>query len=470
MVVRSRFARALPAVAVLLATLALFPVKESVAASRYTVLKSNSVMEGLSYREIKDSQGPRRIFVLTVDPSKVVTVDVALALDHLGHVERTSSMAARHGAVAGINGDFGAFSGRPSYGYAEDGDLKILPVLGGPRNVAVKKDETQSFVGTAAFSVTHVEVDSSERWAVKKWNYSKPASGEIAGYTKAGGDFAKPPSSHCYARLRPTSKLAWVGTGGLGREYSVARAVCQTSPLLLGDTEGVVVLAAKPGTSQGNQLKTLSADEKVRLLWSYRWPGVMDLMGGVPSLMQGGSVVAKACSADLCNRHPRTGVGRRSDGKLLFVVVDGRRTGWSIGYTLVEFAQLFKWLGAVDAVNLDGGGSSTMVVNGAIKNRPSDGSERAIVNSLLVLPGADAAEPTPTTGFQPAATSVSESSTVESMSTGEREALLAAALDPGSSGGMVDALMRGAVGPRPQTLPPDLAEVLRRYREQKSGI
>jgi hypothetical protein len=56
------------------------------------------------------------------------------------------------------------------------------------------------------------------------------------------------------------------------------------------------------------------------------------------------------------------------------------------------------------------------------------------------------------------------------MSTGEREALLASALDPGSSGGMVDALVRGALGPRPQTLPSDLAEVLRRYREQESGI
>ena len=457
--------RALFAAALLLASLAVFPIRESVAADRYTVLKNVGVMEGLSYREIKDSQGPRRIFVLTVDPSKVVTVDTALARDHLGHVEKTSSMAARHGAVAAINGDFGAFSGRPSYGYAEDGDLKILPVLGGPRNVAVKKDETQSFVGTAAFSMTHVEVDSNERWTVKKWNYSKPSSGEIAGYTKAGGDFAKPPRSHCYARLRPTSALAWAGTG-LGREYSVARAVCQSSPLLLGDTQGVVVLAAKPGTSQGNQLKTLTADEKVRLLWSFQWQGVMDMMGGVPTLMQGGSVVATNCSADLCNRHPRTGVGRLADGKLLFVVVDGRRTGWSIGYTLVEFAQLFKWLGAVDAVNLDGGGSSTMVLKGAIKNRPSDGSERAIVNSLLVLPRADAAEPTPTTGFQPAGTSVSESSVVEPMSTSEREALLAAALDPGSSGGMVDALVRGALGPRPQTLPPDLAEVLRRYRER----
>ncbi|MDP8957521.1 MAG: phosphodiester glycosidase family protein [Actinomycetota bacterium] len=463
---RPPFARALLTAALLLASLLLFPIRDSVAASRYTVVSSAQIAPGLTYRAIKDSQGPRRIFVLTVTPSEAVTMDVALAKNQLGHVERTSSMASRHGAVAAVNGDFGAFSGRPSYGYAEDGDLKIRPVLGGPRNFAIRKDETQSFVGGTTFSTRFVEVDSNERWTIQKWNYSTPRSGEIAAYTKAGGAFAKPPRSQCYARLRPMSALAWVGSG-LGREYSVARRVCQTTPLLPGDTEGVVILAAKPGTSPGNQLKTLTSGEKVRLLWSFKWSGVMDVMGGVPMLMQGGSIVATNCSVDLCKRHPRTGVGRRPDGKLLLVVVDGRRTGWSIGYTLLEFAQLFKWLGAQDAMNLDGGGSSTMVVKGAIKNRPSDGSERAIVNSLLVLPRADGAEPKPTNRFQAATvTAQSDSSSPGPISTAERRSLLAAAVDPGSSGGMVDAVMRGALGPRPATLPPDLADVLERYRER----
>ncbi len=458
---RPSFARALATAAVLLASLTLFPVKESVAAGRYTVLKNYSVMEGVRFREIKDSQGPRRIFVLTITPSKVVTMDTALAKDQLGHVEKTTSMASRHGAVAAVNGDFGAFSGRPSYGYAEDGDLKIRPVLGGPRNFAIKKDETQSFVGSTTFSTNMLEVDSNERWAIQKWNYSSPASGEVAAYTKAAGTFATPPNSSCYAHLSPTSALAWAGTG-LGMEFSVSQAVCQSTPPTPGQG---VVLAAKPGTSQGNQLKSLTTGETVRLLWSFKWPGVMDVMGGVPMLMQGGSIVATNCSADLCKRHPRTGVGRRTDGKLLLVVVDGRRAKWSVGYTLLEFAQLFKWLGATDALNLDGGGSSTMVVKGAIKNRPSDGSERAIVNSLLVLPGKDAAEPTPTTGFQAGATAVYGSTVAEPLSASERQSLLAAAEDPGSSGGMVDALVRGALGPRPAVLPRELAETLEHYRE-----
>jgi phosphodiester glycosidase len=397
-----------------------------------------------------------------VNPSDAVTMDVALAGNELGHVEKTSSMAARHSAIAGINGDFGAWSGRPSYGYAEDGDLKIQPVLGGPRNFATRKDESRSFLGAAAFSVNLIELDSNERWPVKKWNYGTPATGEIAGYTKAGGSFAKPPSSKCYARLIPASSLAWAESG-LGKQYTVDRAVCQTTPLSRGNG---VVLVAKPGTAQGRELKTLTPGERVRLLWSFTWPGVLDIIGGVPMLMQGGGVVATNCSADLCRRHPRTGVGRRSDGKLLLVVVDGRRTGWSIGYTLLEFAQLFKWLGAVDALNLDGGGSSTMVVKGAIKNRPSDSTgERAIVNSLLVLPGRDAGEPTPTTSFKAARVSPALAATATGESpSAEQESLREAALDPASSGGMVDALARGALGHRPAHLPPDLAKVLRYYR------
>ncbi|HEX8099580.1 MAG TPA: phosphodiester glycosidase family protein [Actinomycetota bacterium] len=459
---RARPARLALALALLFVALGLSSLNRASAASRYTILSAKRIAPGLYYQAIKDSQGPRRIFVLRVNAPRDVTIDTALAQNELGHVEKTTSMASRHGAIAAVNGDFGSWSGRPSYGYAEDGDLKILPVLGGPRDFAVKKDETQSFAGATTFSIRMVEVDSSERWGIKKWNYSTPASGEMAGYNEAAGTFAAPPNNACYAKLTPTSALAWSGTG-LGMEFSVGQAGCQSTPPSIGQG---VVLAAKPNTSQGDELKTLTDGETIRLLWSFKWPGVMDVMGGVPSLLQGGSVVATNCSADLCNRHPRTGVGIRSDGRVLLVVVDGRQKGWSIGYTLVEFAQLFKWLGAVDAINLDGGGSSTMVVEGAIKNRPSDGTERSIVNSILVLPGPDSGEPTPTSGFQPAVAAQSSPSTLEATESPaeEQASILAAARDPGSTGGMVDALVRGALGPAPSRLPPEFAEVLRQYR------
>ena len=85
-------------------------------------------------------------------------------------------------------------------------------------------------------------------------------------------------------------------------------------------------------------------------------------------------------------RHPRTAVAARADGSLLFVTVDGRDPGWSVGMSLAELSDLLLELGAVDAVNLDGGGSTTMVVRGETVNRPSDPTgERANGDAILLF-------------------------------------------------------------------------------------
>jgi hypothetical protein len=94
-------------------------------------------------------------------------------------------------------------------------------------------------------------------------------------------------------------------------------------------------------------------------------------------------------------RHPRTAAGVSADGATLYlVVVDGRQPEWSIGMTLPELADLMIELGADDALNLDGGGSSAFVFTPTddskkTQNRPSDGSFRAVANHLgirLVTP------------------------------------------------------------------------------------
>jgi exopolysaccharide biosynthesis protein len=92
------------------------------------------------------------------------------------------------------------------------------------------------------------------------------------------------------------------------------------------------------------------------------------------------------------DRHPRTAVGRTSDNKFLFVVVDGRRTG-AAGMTLTELQTLFEGLGATDGLNMDGGGSSAMWVKGepgnGIVNVPSDGFVRSVTDGLsIIAPGA----------------------------------------------------------------------------------
>jgi hypothetical protein len=86
-------------------------------------------------------------------------------------------------------------------------------------------------------------------------------------------------------------------------------------------------------------------------------------------------------------RNPRTMVGVDARGRVLLVAVDGRQAGHSAGLSILEAAQVMRALGAVTAMNLDGGGSTTMVVEGRVVNRPSDpGGEREDGDAVLVAP------------------------------------------------------------------------------------
>ena len=88
---------------------------------------------------------------------------------------------------------------------------------------------------------------------------------------------------------------------------------------------------------------------------------------------------------DWAERHPRTAIGFNADStRLYFVVVDGRHLT-SVGVTLKEFKGIFDALGAVTAVNLDGGGSSCILANDEVLNHPSDGSVRAVGNGCLLV-------------------------------------------------------------------------------------
>jgi hypothetical protein len=70
---------------------------------------------------------------------------------------------------------------------------------------------------------------------------------------------------------------------------------------------------------------------------------------------------------------------------VMLIVVDGRWAHHSAGVTYYQAARLARRLGATDAVNLDGGGSSTFVTRGHVRNRPSDGRERGVVNAIAVV-------------------------------------------------------------------------------------
>lgn len=115
------------------------------------------------------------------------------------------------------------------------------------------------------------------------------------------------------------------------------------------------------------------------------------ILGGGPQLVGGGrSTTASETAGYATNfyqqRHPRTAIGWRKDGTLILVTVDGRQPQRSVGMTIAELAGLMLELGCVEALNMDGGGSTTMVVKNRVVNSPSDLlGERQVSDALLVF-------------------------------------------------------------------------------------
>jgi hypothetical protein len=149
-------------------------------------------------------------------------------------------------------------------------------------------------------------------------------------------------------------------------------------------------------------------------------------------------------------------VGVTDAGQLLLVVVDGRQSGYSAGMTLRELADLMVSLGAREAVNLDGGGSSEMFLNGLVANRPSDGAERLVSSALVVLPGADPGQADLQTGG--AVVTGSARTGADSDAAASDRLHGPAVTDPASTGGLADALRRSGV-----RLPPALARTADAY-------
>jgi hypothetical protein len=117
---------------------------------------------------------------------------------------------------------------------------------------------------------------------------------------------------------------------------------------------------------------------------------VVEAVGGFPVLLRHGSATLHLAEGVPETfgpvRHPRTAVAwDTAADRLLLVTVDGRQPGYSAGMSLYELTALLLRIGATDAINLDGGGSTVMVVGGRVVNRPSDDvGERAVGNALAL--------------------------------------------------------------------------------------
>ncbi len=116
-----------------------------------------------------------------------------------------------------------------------------------------------------------------------------------------------------------------------------------------------------------------------------------DITNGVPQLIKNGKIEItweqeKSSKSFVETRHPRTAVAKLKDGKFMMITVDGR-SETSAGINLQNLAEILLELGATDAMNLDGGGSTTMFLGGKIVNQPSDQTgERKVGDAILVFP------------------------------------------------------------------------------------
>jgi hypothetical protein len=337
---------------------------------------------GVAITTYIDRRFPIRTYVLTVDPSQGASIGVALSNDRLAGLEKTSDMAKRLGAIAAVNGDFGFSSGRPVHPFVLDGDLvqtsKAFGVL-----FALAGDGTMRIAKPAEQEVTVTEVDSGETWPVAAWNNGRPTTGEITAFTAAGAGLDQPRPYTCSVRLLPAGDSSPTADG-VTRTYSVDQRGCFSTSLA---TQDGVVLSAAPTTDESTFLRSLTPGETIEIAWSLGIPGVTDAIGGDRILVENGHVALGQCSGSVCGRNPRSALGLTADGRVLMVVVDGRQSS-SSGMSLMELAQFMaNRLGADVAMNLDGGGSSTMAVRGAVASHPGDGLERAVSSAVLVFPG-----------------------------------------------------------------------------------
>ncbi|WP_263120741.1 phosphodiester glycosidase family protein [Cellulomonas sp. RIT-PI-Y] len=141
------------------------------------------------------------------------------------------------------------------------------------------------------------------------------------------------------------------------------------------------------GTVQVYDETTTTADELVA-------DGVWNTLSFGPALVEDGEIVdgiedvevdTNVGNHSIQGEQPRTAVGVIDDNHLVFVVVDGRSTGYSKGVTMTELAEIMQSLGATTAYNLDGGGSSTMYFNGELVNNPlGTGTERGTSDILYI--------------------------------------------------------------------------------------
>lgn len=350
----------------------------------------------------------QQVRVITFLGGPGVVLDMRMAGRTFGRRRPTSRIGTSSGAVAAINGGFVASgTGAPRHLTVIGGEIITSGALWTQMGTALSMtaDRTGAWIGRPVFRVTASTPRSG--FEVAAWNARQPGSSRVAAFTSRGGDEIRPEVAGCWARLEPLT-----GATASHRVYQVVAArtspTCDRAPLQPPDRRPHVVVLG------GGPVRELRVGDLVTMDVDLGHPGVTDVFGGLPRLVDDGVNVGPACFSTCGPKHgpdrpfyarnPRTAVGISigcSDGdpltpcRYLLVTVDGRQPDWSTGLRFPALGQLMLELGAWNAVNLDGGGSTTMWVRhrnpacehrtrvGCLVNRPPYG-ERSVIDAVVL--------------------------------------------------------------------------------------
>jgi len=147
------------------------------------------------------------------------------------------------------------------------------------------------------------------------------------------------------------------------------------------------VLSARKGSDIAKFLSNLKVGGQGELTLSFlpeKWNEVVEGIGGNSRLVKDGKIFEESYRGPKSTHDdPRTALGY-NDKKLFLMVVDGRQGSYSIGMSYRDVASAMIEFGATEAINLDGGSSSTFILNGQLINRPSGGQERDVLNAVFI--------------------------------------------------------------------------------------
>lgn len=350
--------------------------------------RAETIAPGVEHIEIRRGDfaataGADRWFinVLILDP-RLSRLDSALAMDEIAGAETTSSLADRHGALAAVNGGYfrttGIYRGEPVGMYQTAG--KILSEPSGPRmEMAVSNADGITRVACAEIEVRiSVTATDGARRTIDGVNRPR-GENELVLFTPEFHRTTLTPGGGLEAAVR-AGRIAGV-TDGLGS--------------LLIPEDGWVLSAS--GTARDWALGRLEPGQAIKLETGTEavppLPFEPDwIVGAGPLLLRDGTALGaeqadtEGFARDFSrSRHPRTALGVRKDGTIILVTVDGRQPQVSVGMTIPELAVLMAEWGCREAINLDGGGSTTMIAGRKVVNHPSDAAgERAVSDAILV--------------------------------------------------------------------------------------